>query len=450
MIFNKLTQHSQQDVVKDYKITKKNYTIISTILEKNGEYEKVLKVGFMMELIINNTKTFSILTYDEKNKFDIIDYNTIAKYKIAAYVSLTQKILNTQYKKHPFFNELKSNAINTNKYLLKFSKPKIDSKNLQQIFIDNVPKEAFKKLETYYDQVFNKKQFPHELNQYGRNLDIKESNNIIEFMDKYAFGHRQLMLFGEKGTGKTYNIRKFVDKNNWKLVKIDGHAGLDEYSLLGHLIKNYEGNFVWKNGSLAEAFREASNGERVVVFIDEILRMNPQTLNLLITAMDPYNGYYELELDNPTEVIKGTVKTETLKAPVQNLWFVCATNIGADYEVTTMDEAFKDRFILKEISISKDEMKTIVSKKLEEKNFNYPIDKLMNFYAKIHNLYLSNSISHDINLRHITDVLEYAIEIDDIKILFRDKIFAWAGLDYNGKPIYEEKTIINQAIDSIL
>ncbi len=436
-----------------YKVIDKKFTLFTSLKKNNAQYKAKIKIAYKVVVSVNKTEYILMLTYDTINGFEFLSLEDIFLFKNSTYKVMSQRVLNTKYRTHPFYDEIKYNMIDLYDDLFTYEDTKIILKkdSLIKILAPEFNNTINNNLKQYTDIVFTKYQLPVEINHRGKVTQVKEDVNLIEFIERYAFGHRQLLLFGEKGTGKTYTIRKFVDKNNWQLLKIDGHAGLDEYSLLGHLIRNENGSFSWKNGSLAQAFREASKGKRVVVFIDEILRMSPQTLNLLITAMDPYNGYYELELDSPKKNKNSDyISTETLKAPTQNLWFICATNIGANYEVGAMDEAFKDRFILKEMQISLDEMRIIIEQKLLDKNIQYSAKKIMIFYGKIHSLYLSKVISHDINLRHLTDVIEYANKPEDLKILFKDKIFAWVGLNYNGEPIKDEITIINNAIDKLL
>ncbi len=436
-----------------YEIINQRYNLVTVLKQKDAKYLSKIKVSYMIEVIIDENTLFLIATYDKLKGIEYITLEDIFEYKLATYHIMSGRVLTSKYRLHPFYNEIKSNLKDSYIKFFKYEEKIYDfnKEKLIDLLKNEFPANLVDKLKLYGNDIFFKNKLPVEVNHKGNISEIKEDTNLVEFIERYAFGHRQLMLFGEKGTGKTYAIRQFVDKNNWQLVKIDGHAGLDEYSLLGHLIRTEDGSFSWKNGSLAQAFREATLGNRVVVFIDEILRMSPQTLNLLITVMDPYNGYYELELDSPIkDEVNGSIKTETLKAPVQNIWFICATNIGANYEVSAMDEAFKDRFILKEMKLTLEEMSKIITLKLKEKEVAYSTKKIMVFYGKMHNLYLSKMISSDINLRHITDVIEYASKGADLKILFKDKVFAWAGLNYNGEPVQDEINIINKAIDALL
>jgi len=142
-------------------------------------------------------------------------------------------------------------------------------------------------------------------------------------------------LVGRHGVGKTYGIRKYAEKNNIELVNIQANASIDDIYY----------------GKLALAFKRAAQGKKIIVFIDEFLRLPELTFNNLITAMDPYDGYYIYDTERPIKSNnvdnEDCMETEELKVPIENIWFVCSTNIGQDYNVEELELALKDRFILK-------------------------------------------------------------------------------------------------------
>lgn len=411
-------------------------------------------VGYLIRFKHRKNYRDLILAYDSSNEYRFITLNNIVKIGKKTYESYIDKRVSIKTSKS-IFTEIKKSMKNFIINDIDYSSKETISSELQKhyisIYLDYMIKKVANPniLEKEYKNVFEEGKKPKFTKDIAKTTKVtkKYTNPIEKFIDKYAFGHRQVMLFGEKGTGKTYNIKNVCENNDWELITISGHFGLDEYSLLGHLIRLKNGSFDWKNGRLAKAFRMASQGKKVVVFIDEILRMNPQTLNLLVTTMDPYKGNYELELDNPTQSSDEYVDTEILRVSTKNLWFIAATNIGANYEVSNIDEALKDRFIMKQMTLSNDQMKSIIKQKLEDKDLHINIDVIMEFYEKIHLLFEQELISHDINLRHIMDVLEYAEFIRDLKELFEDKMLAWVGLDYTGEPIKKEVELVHKLIE---
>jgi len=287
----------------------------------------------------------------------------------------------------------------------------------------------------------------------NKNKTIKHKDDIISFLERNAFKNRQMLIFGKHGTGKTYNIRKFIEANNYTLINIQGNESIDDIYLKGHLIKDYEGNFKWKYGKLSLAYKRALKGEKVIVFIDEFLRLPEKTFNNLITAMDPYEGYYIFDTERPiknnTLEDEDCLETEELKVSINNLWFICATNIGREYNVEELEPALKDRFIIYNMEMKKNDKYNLIKKIIKEANYEEETEHLLLFFKKIERLYELEEIDNNINIRHISDIVLMSENIKEIPYRVKDKILVWVSNDLNGNPIKEQKEIIEKIINEI-
>lgn len=284
--------------------------------------------------------------------------------------------------------------------------------------------------------------------------DIADVDDSLQgVLERNAFKNRQLLVFGKHGVGKTYGIRKFVEKYGYELVNIQANNSIDDIYLKGHLIKDFSGNFKWKYGKLSLAYKKAAQGEKVIVFIDEFLRLPQTTFNNLITAMDPYDGYYIFDTERPIKSNQiedeDCLETEELKVPISNLWFVCSTNIGQEYNVEELEPALKDRFIPYYLNMEENQKIALIKKIMTEKGYKKEINNVINFYKKMHVLYTTGVIDNDINIRHISDVVLMADDEDNIPHRIKDKILVWISNDLKGTPLKEQKDTILNLINGI-
>ncbi len=175
------------------------------------------------------------------------------------------------------------------------------------------------------------------------------------------------LLYGPTGTGKsTCEIEAMaqlvslpVSKSKKKTPppslaheRVDGKEGLEDIDLIGAIVPQGDAR-VWVDGPLTRAFRRTQVG-KVVLFVDEITTIPTAHVNVLKGVLNPTPGallerqegvvflgesrsdrYYYLEIPQTTE---------RLAAPVENLAFVAACNLGAQYAVHPLDPALERRF----------------------------------------------------------------------------------------------------------
>ena len=151
------------------------------------------------------------------------------------------------------------------------------------------------------------------------------------------------LIIGESGIGKTALAKKLANKNNFKLVVIDGNL-LKEGEIGGlPTIESYKsidsnGNFQEKKApiyavhtKLKEIDEEILNGNKVLLFIDEINRcehtVQQELMNLILNR--EINGY---KLHNDVKILAAMNPSNKYGEDF-------------DYQVVDMDAAQENRFV---------------------------------------------------------------------------------------------------------
>ena len=151
------------------------------------------------------------------------------------------------------------------------------------------------------------------------------------------------LIIGESGIGKTALAKKLANKNNFKLVVIDGNL-LKEGEIGGlPTIESYKsidsnGNFQEKKATiyavhtkLKEIDEEILNGNKVLLFIDEINRcehtVQQELMNLILNR--EINGY---KLHNNVKILAAMNPSNKYGEDF-------------DYQVVDMDSAQENRFV---------------------------------------------------------------------------------------------------------
>jgi hypothetical protein len=285
-------------------------------------------------------------------------------------------------------------------------------------------------------------------------------NNRLSF---YAF-RKHVLLEGEKGSGKTYGIHELVDNAGWKKVFIGGHEGVESIDLLGHLIQYCDApqktqkdlfdvspsaKMVWRDGALTEAFRSAAAGEKTVLFIDEMLRIHKRELNILVAALTPDNQRrYTLRTNRALSIQNDVAVEEVLSVPVENLWVVGTTNVGANYAVDEIDEALADRFRVIVKNNDREMIMSALAAIAEGKGLSEVVMPLMKFYDAVNNGRAAGSIAKSTNLRHLTEVLEMSESVQDVRQLLTDLIPTLTERNLDGKIVEEQQDFLSSAIRS--
>lgn len=276
-----------------------------------------------------------------------------------------------------------------------------------------------------------------------------EEEQIAARMQLYAF-KRHLLFIGPKGGGKTFDIYAYMKKESLPHVFVGGNADVEAIDLKGNLLpfeKNGEKNFIWVDGPLTQAFRRAASGEKIILFIDELLRMSKSAQSLLVPALTTDNdGNYVLDTGRVIDVVDGVGKTECIKAPSKNLWVLGTTNMGAEYGIPDMESALEDRFELIEKNSDLEKIKRVLSEIESQKGFKDTAKKLTAFYESMVSLKEEGILAKLINLRHLAQSLEDSKSPDDLYDCLMDRVPKWVERDMGGKLLDDQIAVIQKAL----
>jgi len=293
-------------------------------------------------------------------------------------------------------------------------------------FLDELPKDVLDTLEENYTQALS----PSTSSGLSSDLSTKFA--------RYAF-RKHILLEGDKGSGKTYAATMWAKGENIEPIFIGGHEQFESIDFLGHYIQQKDAQLVWKDGALSEAFRKAKNGQKTLLILDEILRVPKRELNILISALSPIDGEYVLRTGRALHAVDNIAVEEVIKAPVENLWVIGTTNVGDSYEVEAMDEALTDRFKPIRKDTTETELRQILIKMSKKREFTYnSVERLMNFYKKMKRLQETSIIERIVNIRHLSEAIEFAADEGEIRVILEDSILLWVEREYNGRPNEEQ------------
>jgi MoxR-like ATPase len=171
------------------------------------------------------------------------------------------------------------------------------------------------------------------------------------------------LLVGPTGVGKSLCARHAAVAEGATLVLVEGCPGLEDRDLFGKVYP-VEGSggrtFAWVDGPLAEAWRLAAEGTRVVLVLDELARFDPYHLAPLMGALDRIPGEQLAHVAGLAPSVKAALQPsedyrvlklpngDRLVAPARLLSVLATTNLGADYIQTQQefDAALLRRFEL--------------------------------------------------------------------------------------------------------
>ena len=140
--------------------------------------------------------------------------------------------------------------------------------------------------------------------------------------------------------GKSYSIRKLGKAYDLYLEHGCSDSIDEETTLIGKTIPDGNGGFAVVDGVLTEAVRSASKGNRVLLFLDEVLRWPIVSQEFLLSFLEPHKGS-----SGDSEYVLRTLKmqngnSELIRCNVKNLHIVAAGNRSAN----AITEAFWSRW----------------------------------------------------------------------------------------------------------
>jgi MoxR-like ATPase len=160
-----------------------------------------------------------------------------------------------------------------------------------------------------------------------------------KYMIRNVYRGKNIMVVGPSGFGKTVAVKSV--QSVFKRPKFFINMGSTQdprISLIGttHFNKD-KGTFFSKS-----YFVEAITTPNAIIMLDEFSRAHPEAWNIMITVLDPIQGYLRLDEEEEHRTV-----------PVaEGVSFLATANVGNEYTATrVMDKAIVERFQLLEVDI---------------------------------------------------------------------------------------------------
>lgn len=173
------------------------------------------------------------------------------------------------------------------------------------------------------------------------NTFVKKVKQVEDEGVKIGLGDT-VLLWWPTWTWKTFRFHEKVsqmiaDGEIDYAEKITVTDGFEDTDFLAYISPKAEGGISIIERSIVKTLREASQGKRVAICIDELNRWSRSLMNLILTFID------SIDWDN--YVLNNFVADERIIIPRANLLVYATINLGWRYSgINSMDEALKDRF----------------------------------------------------------------------------------------------------------
>lgn len=295
----------------------------------------------------------------------------------------------------------------------------------------------------------------------------RKNRTPIEMLEKLHFV-KSVMLQGDKGSGKTTLALQHAKKSGATSFFMGGNNNTEAADFIGEYIpmtvniatKGQKSLFddevahvsmVWKDGKLAQAFRHAASGKKAIFILDEALRIPQEELSPLISSLSPTpDGTLQLGTRRAVGVVDGLAEEEIIECPVENLWVIMTTNMGADYAVSEMDEAFADRVRLILMNSEESQIEKVLKEQSKAKG--YPqktVTPLMKFYKLYEKRRADGAFSKVCNLRHLVEAIHCSVDVDDIKETLWETRLAWVNNNIDGQPRVDQLNELTKILDKV-
>ena len=302
----------------------------------------------------------------------------------------------------------------------------------------------------------------------------KEKEEPFKELKRFAF-KIPVLVEGDRGSGKTYEAFEYAKSLDIEPSFVGGHAGIESIDLLGCLVPYagqenkiedtsvsaadfFSGDYqmkvsskdrlIWKDGPIAEAFRKAQSGKKAILIIDELLRIPQRELNILLTALSPIQGKYNLRTGRIVEVVNGVAREEVLSCDTRDLFVLATTNVGGQYAVDTIDPALAERFIVVRKDTEVDTLIDILKNKAEEKGFNETLaEKAGLFLNRMTDAKEQGLIAEVPTLRTLSRAFDLAEQEDEVKDYILAQKLLWVDRDVYGKPVKEQIELVERIVN---
>jgi|JI10StandDraft_1071094.scaffolds.fasta_scaffold05654_16 MoxR-like ATPase len=251
------------------------------------------------------------------------------------------------------------------------------------------------------------------------------------------------LIIGPPASGKTHSVRQLAESIDAEYIEYGCHDGTETTDLLGMTVP-CNGMWVWKDGPVSEAFRKAAKGQRVVLLLDELLRMPRQQRSALLTAFGEYKGLYRLRTGRIVSEVEGVGQEETLSCAVDSLFLVCTTNAGAQFGIEDMDGALKSRFRLMYFAASEATIDEAMEAELDGKKWpqtdrEWAKKALLDLMKKSELGARSAALASPLDLRAIKRIIASSCSRADMELAAAGERLQCAGLSKDGTVIAEQE-----------
>jgi hypothetical protein len=270
-----------------------------------------------------------------------------------------------------------------------------------------------------------------------------------DHIKRYAF-KVPVMFEGDRGSGKTFDVREFARSEKMNYLEVAGHESVEAIDFLGHPMQSEHG-IVWKDGKMSQAFRAARDGKKTVLLIDEMLRIPQRHLSVLLSALSPDSeGNFRLQTGRMVGVHDGVGVEEEIVVPSSNLAIFATTNVGPEFAIDELDPAVAERFIIARKDTEKPVLTKILQGKAKSKGFSSIIAlKLVEMFEKTRRMVDTGTLNRHATTRTLARALEYADSEADVKMILKDQVLLWADRDSAGKPVAAQVTQLTRTIDEL-
>jgi len=253
---------------------------------------------------------------------------------------------------------------------------------------------------------------------------------------------------GEQGAGKTFDAFALSKKHGLPLYLVPGHEGVEARDLLGHLVPHAK-DLVWKDGGVAAAFRGAQT-EKVLMVLDEILRIPTREQTLLLTALTPLDGHYHLRTGRMVAVVDGVGKEEELVVSTLNLLVLATTNVGSQFAVNEMDPAMEERFVWIYRRTEEDKLRKILSDEMRLKGYSgSKVDALVKFFIKMKDLKSKGMVRASPSTRPLVRSVQLCDAESELAGALKTQMLYWVSDNAEGEPIPEQMKSVTELIDTL-
>lgn len=250
--------------------------------------------------------------------------------------------------------------------------------------------------------------------------------------DVFKLSDRVLLLW-PTWSGKTHlyhaTAKKMMDEGKVaNIEKITITEGFEDLDFLVYILPDPVKGMRYVEREVITKLREASQGKKMVLCLDELNRGSRSFMNFILTMLDG------VEDDN--YVINNHVKDEKIVIPCENLLVFATMNIGSKYTWTSaLDEALMDRFShVRYIGYNEANEKIII-----DKAFTWFEAKVTEIIKKLREMSAKNDTRTSISTRWIKNWANAFINTPktkkDLVSTFTDSIlYKIVNMDEFGKP----------------